>query len=469
MERRFAVRLREMVEESAVPVAVVEALLPRLEGFLQPFLACYPRAAQRRHARDYIQGLASDLEAKTAEGIAYLHDQERQGLQKFIGQHGWDHRPLVEELARQVAAELGEADAVLVFDPSGFPKKGAESVGVARQWCGRVGKIDNCQVGVYLAYVSRREQALVDVRLYLPREWTDRPGRLRKAGVPRGTKFHTRHRLALQMLDAHAAALPHAWVAGDDEMGHPADFRGELRSRGERYLLAVPSNTLVRDRGAAPPPYGGHGSQPRVPFAQARRWAAAVPEAAWRRVEVRAGAKGPLAVEGVVARVQTMQDRSREGPDELLVVFRERQGDGSWKHDYLLSNAPPETPLAELARVFNAAHRVEQCLQRAKGEAGLADYEVRTWVGWHHHQVLSLVAAWFLTREARREKKPGAADHGPASAGANRLAAPRGAQRRYDGAPAADCEPLGSPDSRSRTLPLAAPQPLAAQRVAASV
>ena len=141
---------------------------------------------------------------------------------------------------------------MIVFDPSGFVKKGTKSVGVARQWCGRVGKTENCQVGVYMAYVSRKEHALVDTRLYLPEEWTKDRGRRKAAGVPRRVKFRTRHELALEMLDEHGASLPHSWVAGDDEMGRPSDFRLKLRLRGERYLLAVPSNTLgPRPRGAA--------------------------------------------------------------------------------------------------------------------------------------------------------------------------------------------------------------------------
>ena len=469
MERRFEVRLQEMIEAAEIRAEVLDDLLPQLEEFLHPFLARYGRSTQRANARDYIRGLISDLESKTAEGIAYLHDRQRQGLQKFIGQASWDHRPLVVELVRQVADELGESDGVLVFDPSGFAKKGSASVGVARQWCGRVGKVENCQVGVYLAYVSRREQALVDVRLYLPKEWTTQPKRMRLSGVPRGTAFATRHELALEMLDEHGAELPHAWVTGDDEMGRSAEFRGELRSRAERYLLAVPGNTLVRDLEAQPPPYGGHGSQPKAPLQHVKRWAGGVPESAWRRIEVRAGAKGPLVVEGVTVRVQTRYRRSHLGPEELLVVFRERQGDGTWKHDYLLSNASPQTPLAELARVFNAEHRVEQCLQRAKGEAGLADYEVRTWEGWHHHQTLSLVATWFLTRQTRREKKPRASNHRPAVANADRVASAQGTQRRHDDSSPANRQPLGPPDRRSRTLPLAASQPLAANGIPVNV
>jgi SRSO17 transposase len=203
------------------------------------------------------------VERKNVESIAYHHDQDRQMLQKFVGQYTWDHQPLVGELVRQVGAQLGRSDAVLVFDPSAFPKKGNESVGVQRQWCGRLGKIDNCQVGVYLAYVSAEEHALVDTRLYLPKGWARSRKRRAKAGVPAEVKFRTRHELALEMLDQHVAALPHGWVAGDDEMGKVPEFRGQLQTRGERYLLAVPSNTLVRDLAAEPPPYSGRGRQPK--------------------------------------------------------------------------------------------------------------------------------------------------------------------------------------------------------------
>ena len=146
-------------------------------------------------------GLLSDLKHKTGEAIAYLHDQKRQGIQKFIGHVPWDHQPLFATLADQVGEQLGEPDAVLVFDPSGFPKKGVKSVGVARQWCGRLGKVDNCQVGVYMAYVSRKEHAIVNTRLYLPEEWAKDRERREEAGVPETIKFQTRHGLALEMLE----------------------------------------------------------------------------------------------------------------------------------------------------------------------------------------------------------------------------------------------------------------------------
>src|SRR5438270_6912614 len=219
MERRFQTRLDELRGDAHVPTGFLRGLAPRLDTFLRPFVAALTRDEQRANAGQYVRGLLSNLGAKTAEAITYLHDRDRQGLQKFVGQSGWDHRPLLAELARQVGAELGEPDAVLAFDSSAFPKKGDRSAGVQRQWCGRLGKLENCQVGVYMAYVSRRDHALVDVRLYLPREWTRKKKRMLKAGVPSGMTFRTRHELALGMLDEHGGVLPHAWVSGDDELG----------------------------------------------------------------------------------------------------------------------------------------------------------------------------------------------------------------------------------------------------------
>jgi SRSO17 transposase len=206
------------------------------------------------------------------------------------------------------------------------------------------------------------------------------------------------------MLDEHADGLPHGWVAGDDEMGKVPDFRGELAARNERYLLAVPSNTLVRDLEAEPPVYSGRGRHPKLPWQRVDKWCSALAQEAWTTIDVRDGDKGPLVVQAtkVLVRAKTAPGK---GYDEMLIVIRERQSDGSMKHDYYLSNAPTDTPLAEFARVAKAAHRIEECLHRAKSEAGLADYEVRTWRGWHHHQTLSLLATWFLTQETRQGKK----------------------------------------------------------------
>ena len=317
---------------------------------------------------------------------------------------------------------------MIVFDPSAFAKKGDRSVGVARQWCGRLGKVENCQVGVYMGYVSRIEHALVNVRLFLPEEWTKDRGRCRAAGIPREVRAQTRHELALEMLAESGPVLPHAWVAGDDEMGRPEWFRRALRDRGERYLLAVPSNTLIRDQEAAPPEYSGRGRHPKNAFTRVDVWAERLAEGSWTRIEVRDGEKGPLAVEAVKRRVRARTETGGEGPDELLFITRELQADHTYKLDYHLSCAAAATPLPELARVAKAEHRIEECLERAKGEAGLADYQVRNWPGWHRHQTLALLAAWFLTEETRRGKNP--------DPGADVAAAPaahRGAHRGLAG------------------------------------
>ena len=168
MDPRFDTRLQEMLAQAQVSPEVIKGLLSRLETFVLPFTAALAEPEQRRHTVEYLTGLISNLERKTGEGIAYLHDQQRQGLQKFLGLVPWSDPSLLLTLARQVGADLGEPDGVIVFDPSAFAKKGTASVGVQRQWCGRLGKKENCQVGVYMAYASRNEHALVNTRLYLP-------------------------------------------------------------------------------------------------------------------------------------------------------------------------------------------------------------------------------------------------------------------------------------------------------------
>jgi SRSO17 transposase len=414
MERRYDLRMKELMAEAVVPPQVFLGMLSRLTRFVEPFGLSLGTSEQRRHTQEYVAGLLSNVRRKNIESLAYLYDQERRALQKFIGECPWDHRPLLELLACQVGQELGEPDGVIVFDPSAFPKKGTKSAGVARQWCGRLGKVENCQVGIYMGYVSRKNHALVNMRLYLPREWTKDRKRCKAAGIPSETKFRTRHELALEMLDNAGSVLPHEWVAGDDEMGRSSGFRQDLRERSERYILAVPSNTLVRDLDATPPLYTGRGRPSKTKFMRVDRWRVALPESAWTKIDVRDGEKEPLRIEAVSCRVQARTDQKGPGPDEVLFITRELHSDGKYKHDYYLSNADSVTRLSEFARVTKAAHRIEEGLKRGKSEAGLGDYEVRTWKGWHHHQALSLLAAWFLIEETRREKNDNARDNRPA-------------------------------------------------------
>jgi SRSO17 transposase len=436
MDARYAIRKAQVLEECQVAPEVFEQVMPRLQTFMGPFVDTLPGHAPRAHAQTYVQGLLSDVERKNVESIAYHFGHERLGLQGFIGWGDWDDAPLRQALLHQVGQQLGQADGVLVFDPSAFPKSGHASVGVARQWCGRLGKVDNCQVAIYLGYVSAKGHTLVDMRLYLPKDWTQDKARLDKAGVPPARRgYRTRHQLALAMLEQDGPALSHGWIAGDDEMGRPYWFRRRLATLGERYMLAVPSNTLIRDLETAPPEASGRSRRPQRPWQRVDQWAQAHGDDAWRRIDVRDGAKGPLVVDVVKRRVLSRTHRRQQGHEEMLVVIRYRDRDNQQvvKVDFYLSNAAPETPLWQFARVAKAEHRIEECLQRSKSEAGLADYEVRHWTGWHHHQTLSLLATWFLVTETLRGKKMDTCDHVPTDSSRHRGDLVRGFAVRNDG------------------------------------
>jgi SRSO17 transposase len=408
MEAEYATRRQQLLEECQVAPEIFDQVMARLETFMVPFVSTFRRQEPSAHAHTYVRGLLSEVERKNVESIAYRFGQDRLPLQRFIGWAEWDEAPLRQELTRQVAEQLGQADGVLVFDPSAFAKSGPESVGVARQWCGRLGKVDNCQVAVYLGYVSGAGHTLVDMRLYLPKAWTQDPARLDKAGVPHDRRgYRSRHQLALDMLQERGALLPHGWIAGDDEMGRPYWFRRRLAHLGERYLLAVPGNTLMRDLETAPPESSSRGRRPKRPWQRIEQWSASLAQDAWTTIDVRDGAKGPLVVDIVKRRVAARTPQRQEGHEETVVVVRYRDRDRQEvvKVDFYLSNGTAQTSLATLAGVAKAEHRIEECLQRSKSEAGLADYEVRNWMGWHHHQTLSLIATWFLVTETRRGKK----------------------------------------------------------------
>jgi len=431
MECSFEDRKRELIEECKLPNGVFDAVRERLRTFLAPFISCFGRVEQKANAEMVVSGLISDLEAKNAESISYFFELDRKKIQQFIGESPWEDRPLRDELTRQVAAELGESDGVIVFDPSAFPKSGKQSVGVARQWCGRLGKVDNCQVTVFMGYVSGRGHALIDSTLYMPKEWTQNKKRMVGAGVPKDRqRYRTRHELIFEQLDRYGCQLPHKWIAGDDELGRPAKFRRDLRTRNEQYLLAVPCNTLVRDLDASPPEYCGVGVHPKQPFTRVDKWASQQSSDAWHRIDVRDGEKSPLIVEALMRRVQT--GRCKNTAEETLVIIRYRDRESAVvKVDYYLGYAFQETSLAEFCRVAKAEHRIEECIQRAKGEAGMADYEVRNWVGWNHHQTLSLLATWFLLAETRRAEKKDTRNHLEPSATGNCFHLARSTRMRF--------------------------------------
>jgi SRSO17 transposase len=398
--------------------------MERLSEFVVPYQHALETEAGQRNMHLYLQGLLSHLPGKNAEDIATFVDVERQVIQDFIGTVPWDHRPLVAVLVGQVAERLGEPDGIIAFDPSSFPKRGTHSGGVKRQWCGHRGKVDNCQVGVFMGYVSHHDHVLLDFRLSLPEEWARDEQRRQACHVPPEVLYHTRQTQCLEMLDTWRAQVPHNWVTGDDELGRLARFRHALRERGERYVLGVPCNTIMRDLEAPLPAYVGRGRPPKAPWQSVAQWRQSLDTEAWTHLTVRDGEKGPVEIEMVRRRVQTRLERKRTGPEEWLVVTRQpRSDDRIWGprasrdatdqdarsryHYYLSPTCVSKGELAEptlsaLARVIKAGACIEASFKRGKSEVGMNEYQVRTWEGWHHHVALSLLAVWFLIGETHR-------------------------------------------------------------------
>jgi SRSO17 transposase len=400
-----------LLNDATVSADAVRDCSDRLTGFLQRYLPRFYRVEQRATATLVIRGHLSGLERKTSEPIAIEAGLPRKPIQFFVGAGKWDDEAVMDELRQHVREELAEPDGVVVIDPSAFPKKGTESCGVARQWCGRLGKVDNCQVGVFLAYATAAGYAPLDRRLYLPEDWADDQARREKCHVPPGVTFQEKWRIALDLLDRSLPGLPHGWIVGDDELGRPAEFRAALRRRKERYVLDVPCNTLIRDLERRRPRrrQAGRGRKREVPFQRADVWAASQPESRWERIDVRAGEKGPLLVDAMMVRVRAKQD-GRIGPEERLVVIRPV---GESRIDYAMTDAGPEVPLAKVVGVQRQRHRIEEVFEAGNGEAGLDHYEVRSWIGWHHHMTLSLVALWYLCLERRRVGGENPGDHDP--------------------------------------------------------
>jgi SRSO17 transposase len=421
-----------LLADAVLTPEAVRGCQDRLTDFLQRYLPRFRRLEQRHNATLVIRGLLSGLQRKTCEPIAIEAGVHRKPIQFFVGSGKWDDEAVMAELRRHAREELADPHALLILDPSGFPKSGTESCGVARQWCGRLGKQDNCQLGVFLAYAAPGGYAPLDRRLYLPKDWAADPDRRTKAHIPEEVKFQEAWRIAIDLLQRCRQELPHAWVTGDDEMGRPALFRAWLRRHGERYVLDVPCNTSVRDLECRRPRRrrAGRGRKREVPFGRVATWAARQPDSRWTRLTIHDGERGPLLVDAMTVRVRTKQER-RIGPEERLVVMRTVEAKP--QIHYALSNAGPDVPLIELVRVRFTRHRIEEVFEAAKGETGLAQYEVRSWVGWHHHMTLSLLALWFLILERRRlgGKNPGG--DGVAGAGDLRAsAADPGAESRTD-------------------------------------
>jgi SRSO17 transposase len=409
------------INESPPPLDLtsqeIEALAEDLIQYHAEFADLYYRVEQAHWGEKYLQGLLLPIERKSIEPLALaLEGGNVQAMQQFIGQGQWQDTLLLHKHWQLVDATLGEADGVCVVDGSDFPKQGAHSVGVARQWCGRLGKVDNCQAGVFTAYASRKGYTLLDRRLYLPEEWFDTAhrARWRKCGIPDGTPFQTKQALALEMLQAivRVGSLRWHWVTCDEAFGRDSAFLDGTAALGRWYLAEVPHDTQVwlTRPATAVPAWTGRGRRPQktrlVPGAPAPQrvdqLATAVPTAGWQPFLIKEGSKGPLVAEFAFQRGVAVRG-SLPGPD-VWIVFRRTLGESPELKVYL-SNAPAPTPGATLVRVAGMRWPIETAFEESKGGLGLDHYEVRTWLGWHHHMTLCLLAHHFLVRARLRVKK----------------------------------------------------------------
>src|SRR6266702_1719628 len=400
MTPAWAQRKEALLSDCIVSPDVFTHMMDRLGDFVAPYQHALEAEAVGRQVHLSLQGLLSHVNRKNAEDIAAFVDVERQVLQDFIGTAPWDHRPLVTVLVGEVGERLGEPDGIIAFDPSSFPKRGTHAVGVKRQWCGHRGKVDTCQVGVFMGYVSAQDHALLDFRLSLPQEWARDAQRRQACHVPSDVRYQTRQAQCVEMLDAWGEQVPHGWVTGDDELGRHTRFRQDLRERGERYVLGVPCTTTMRDLEAPLPMYQGRGRRPKSPWQSVTQWRQGLEAEAWTYLTVRDGEKGPGEIEMVKCRVQTRIERKRTGPAEWLVVTRRSLADertlepqaspdatdqdARYRYRYYLtptcvSEMELEEPsLVELARVIKAGACIEASFKRGKGEVGMDEYQVRT-------------------------------------------------------------------------------------------
>lgn len=389
----------------------LRSLKPELEVFLSRYLPHFGRDENHAHARTIVQGLLAGGDRRNVENMAEAIDGGVvRTLQKFIAQGVWEDREVLGELRRHVVEVLGDEDATLILDETGFPKKGLKSVGVARQYAGILGRTDNCQVGVFLSYCSARGHTLCDRRLFLPEAWTTDRARCEAAGVPAGVIFRTKPELAAEMVaEAVQAGMPCRWVTADALYGNSPTFVRTLRELKKWYVLDVSSEARVW---TAPPKMrparkgaraGGRPTKPPKPLTKPRPVSdlvAELPASAWKRCTVAEGSQGPRIYEFAELTVWFSEEGLPAAAPERLLFKRSVGQDAELK--FQRSNAPQSVPLKKVAEVGGCRWCVEQDFQCAKGECGLDEYETRGWIGWHHHTALSLLSLWFLTLQRVR-------------------------------------------------------------------
>lgn len=395
----------------------ISELAEELTAYHEQFAEDYYRVEQAKWGHKYLQGLMAPIERKAIQPMAMsLEGGNVQAMQQLIGQGRWKDEPLLQKHRHLVDETLGEADGVYIVDGSGFPKKGTESVGVARQWCGVLGKVENCQVGVFAAYASRKGYTLIDHHLYLPELWftEEYTARWCKCSIPEKTTFQTKPELALEMLQTirDEGALRGQWVTADEAFGRSSAFLDGVAALSLWYVAEVPVDTQVwRERPqTAVPEWSGEGRPPSKerllpdePKPQrVDSLTAQIPEDEWRPCVIKEGSKGPIVAEFVFHRVVAVRD-GLPGPAVWLICRRSLGPNPELK--VYLSNAPEETTETELIRIVGMRWPIETAIEESKGHLGMDHYEVRSWLGWHHHMTLCLLAHHFLVRTRRRLKK----------------------------------------------------------------
>jgi len=348
----------------------------------------FARSEPRRRVVVYLRGLLSDAERKNSWQLAEkAGDEAPYGVQHLLGRADWDADRVRDDLVAYAYGHLADPGGVLVVDETGFLKKGTKSVGVQRQYSGTAGRIENCQVGVFLAFAGREGHALLDRELYLPKEWAGDAQRLKEAGVPDAVGFATKLVLARRMIDrAVSAGVPARWVTADAVYGSDYHFRVAIEKHGLGYVVGVRADFAVCSG---------------LRQVRARALLGEVPADAWHRLSCGQGAKGPRLYDWALLRTNSPE------PDEYArwLLIRRSVSDPT-EVAYFACGGPPGTGLPELVRVAGVRWAIEDLFELAKGDCGLDEYEVRGWVGWHRHVTLSLFALAVLTVIRARAARP---------------------------------------------------------------
>ena len=401
--------------------AAFEQVYEAFQDFHSYFASLFGRREARDLSRHYLQALlVQSGERRNAENLSETVPVSARAMQRFLTESPWDDDRVASRLQEYLGPRLGHPDAVWVLDGSDFPKQGRKSVGVARQYCGRLGKVANCQAGMFLAYVSPLGRALVDKGLYLPESWTSDPERCAAAGVPeerRGYKSKTALALAMLEWALERGHLKAQWVAADDAFGMSPSFRESLAALGVSYVLDVPAGFTVWpvEPEWTTPVYRGRGGPPKPRLKAGQRQTMQersfeLPEDAWREITVAQGSQGPRSY---LFSAQRVRPTSRRRPGEIHWAVYRRNLDGS-EPRYYLSNAPEDTPLETLAYVGGSRWRIETEFETEKSDVGMDEYETRTWAGWHHHVALCLLAGAFLLSLQQAWGEKDALDHAAA-------------------------------------------------------